>query len=83
MEGRDAGKIKVTKKDGDVGDFKEAGGFLWRHSIQLGAKDRPERQTITVSKIAINPTIDDARFKMPAPMPAEAPKDEGHVREAR
>jgi hypothetical protein len=106
VEGSDAYKVKVTKKDGDVeyyffdaesylpvrvegkrmvrgteiegestlGDYKEAGGFLWPFSIQSGAKGRPEKQTITVEKIDVNPTIDDARFKMPAPKPAEAPK---------
>ena len=106
VEGSDAYKLKVTKKDGDVeyhfldaesylpirveakrtirgteiegestiGDYKEAGGLLWPYSIQNGAKGRPERQTITVDKIEVNPTIDDARFAMPAKKPAEAPK---------
>jgi len=105
VEGSDAWKLKVTKKDGDVeyyfldadsylpvrveakrtirgteiegestiGDYKEAGGFLWPYSIQNGAKGRPEKQSITVQKIDVNPVIDDARFKMPAKAP-EAPK---------
>ena len=107
VEGSDAYKLKVTKKDGDVqyhfldadsyllirveakrtirgteiegesslGDYKEVGGVLWPHSIQNSAKGRPEAQTIAVSKIEVNPPIDDARFKMPAAKPAEAPKD--------
>jgi hypothetical protein len=106
VEGSDAYKLKVTKKDGDaeyyfldaesylpirveakrtirgteiegestIGDYKEAGGLLWPYSIQNGAKGRPERQTITVDKIEVNPTIDDARFTMPAAKPADAPK---------
>jgi hypothetical protein len=106
VEGSDAYKLKVTKKDGDVeyyfldadsylpvrveakrtirgteiegestiGDYKEAGGFLWPYSIQNGAKGRPEKQSITVEKIEINPSLDDARFQMPATKPAEAPK---------
>jgi outer membrane lipoprotein-sorting protein len=106
VEGSDAYKLKVTKKDGDVeyyfldadsylpvrveakrtvrgteiegettiGDYKEAGGFLWPYSIQNAAKGRPEKQTITVEKIEVNPTLDDARFKMPAARPAEPPK---------
>jgi outer membrane lipoprotein-sorting protein len=106
LEGSDAYKLKVTKKDGDVeyyfldaesylpvrvegkrtvrgteiegegtiGDYKEAGGFLWPHSIQNDAKGRPEKQTITIEKIEINPAIDDARFRMPGAKPAEAPK---------
>jgi outer membrane lipoprotein-sorting protein len=52
----------------------EVAGFLWPHSIQNGAKGRPEKQTITIEKIEINPTIDDSRFRMPAAKPAEPPK---------
>jgi outer membrane lipoprotein-sorting protein len=106
VEGSDAYKLKVTKKDGGIeyyfldaesylpvrvegkrtirgtdiegegtiGDYKEVGGFLWPHSIQNGVKGRAEKQTITIEKIEINPAIDDARFKMPAAKPAEAPK---------
>ena len=106
VEGSDAWKLKVTKKDGDVeyhfldadsylpvrveakrtirgteiegestlGDYKEAGGFLFPFSIQNGAKGRPEKQSISVEKIEVNPSIDDARFTMPAAKPAEAPK---------
>jgi outer membrane lipoprotein-sorting protein len=108
VEGSDAFKLKVTKKDGDVeyyyleaesylpvkveakrtirgseiegettlGDYKEAGGFLWPYSIQNSAKGRPEKQNLTIETIEINPAIDDARFKMPAPKPAEAPKQD-------
>jgi hypothetical protein len=108
VEGSDAFKLKVTKKDGDVeyyyleaesflpvkveakrtirgseiegettlGDYKEAGGFLWPYSIQSGAKGRPEKQSLTVEKIEINPAIDDARFKMPAAKAAEPPKQD-------
>jgi hypothetical protein len=106
VEGSDAWKLKITKKDGDVeyhfldadsylpvrveakrtirgteiegestlGDYKEAGGFLFPFSIQNGAKGRPEKQSISVEKIEVNPSIDDARFTMPAAKPAEAPK---------
>jgi hypothetical protein len=56
-----------------IGDYKEVSGLLLPHSIQSGAKGRPEKQSIVVDKIEVNPVIDDARFKMPAPTP-EAPK---------
>jgi outer membrane lipoprotein-sorting protein len=59
-----------------IGDYKEAGGVLWPHSIQSGAKGRPEKQVLSFDKIEINPAIDDSRFKMPAPKPAEAPKQD-------
>jgi hypothetical protein len=106
VEGSDAWKLKLTRKDGEVeyyfldaeshlpirvearrtirgteiegestiGDYKEVGGLLWPYSIQNGAKGRPERQTVTVDKIEVNPVIDDARFTMPGAKPAEAPK---------
>ncbi|HEX9187257.1 MAG TPA: hypothetical protein VGB87_09305 [Vicinamibacteria bacterium] len=106
VEGSDAWKLKLTRKDGEVeyhfldceshlpirveakrtirgtqiegestiGDYKEVGGLLWPHSIQNGAKGRPERQTVTVDKIEVNPAIDDARFTMPGAKPAETPK---------
>ena len=107
VEGRDAYKIKITKKGGDVeyhfldagsylpvrvearrtirgteiegesalGDYKDAGGFLWPYSIQNGAKGRPEKQRLVVEKIEINPVIDDARFKMPSTPPAMPPRN--------
>jgi len=107
VEGRDAYKIKITKKGGDVeyhfldagsylpvrvearrtirgteiegestlGDYREAGGFLWPYSIQNGAKGRPEKQGLVVEKIEINPVIDDARFKMPSTTPATPPRN--------
>ncbi len=68
--------IQGTEIEGvsTIGDYKEAGGFLWPYSIQNAAKGRPEKQTVTVLTIEVNPTLDDARFKMPAARPAEAPK---------
>ena len=59
-----------------IGDYKEVGGLLWPHSIQSGAKGRPEKQSFAFESIEVNPAIEDARFKMPAPAPkpAEAPK---------
>jgi outer membrane lipoprotein-sorting protein len=103
--GRDAFKLQVTRKDGEVayyfldvetylpvrfemkrtvrgteidgegtiGDYREAGGVLWPHRLENGAKGRPEKQTITIEKIEVNPPIDDARFRMPAARPAGAP----------
>ena len=59
-----------------IGDYKEAGGLLWPHSIQSGAKGRPEKQSFAFESIEVNAAIDDARFKMPAAKPAEAPKQD-------
>jgi hypothetical protein len=54
-----------------IGDYKEVDGLLYPHSIENGAKGRPEKQNIVVDKIEVNPPLDDTRFKMP-----EAPKAE-------
>lgn len=35
------------------------------YSVENGIKGNPNKQKITVEKIELNPTIDDARFKMP------------------
>lgn len=59
-----------------IGDYKEVGGLLFPHSFQSSAKGQPDRQTITVEKIELNPALDEARFKMPEPPRAEAAKAE-------
>ena len=69
--------IRGTEIEGEstLGDYKDAGGFLWPYSIQNGAKGRPEKQGLVVEKIEINPVIDDARFKMPSTTPAQPPRN--------
>jgi outer membrane lipoprotein-sorting protein len=68
--------VRGTEIEGEstIGDYKEAGGVLWPYSIQNAAKGRPEKQSITVEKVEVNPAIDDARFKMPEAKPAAPPK---------
>jgi outer membrane lipoprotein-sorting protein len=80
MEIRNEGKRKIRGSDVEVeanfGDFKEVGGILYPHSIEQAVKGNPQKQSITIEKIDLNPTIDDARFKMPAsaaPSPAPSP----------
>jgi outer membrane lipoprotein-sorting protein len=109
IEGTDAYKLKVTKKNGDTeyiyldadafleiksegkrivrdtpvefdsttGDYKDVNGVMFPFSAELGAKG--EKLKLSFTKIEVNPKIDDARFKMPAPSapgkkaPAPAP----------
>ena len=59
-----------------IGDYREVGGVLWPHSIQAGARGRPEKQTFAFDSIEVNPAIDDARFKMPAAKPAGTPRQD-------
>ena len=52
-----------------LGDYKEVGGVYFPHSIESGRKGSSEKSSVTISKIEINPTMDDSRFAMPkAPM---------------
>ena len=53
--------------ESSVGDYKEVEGLMLPHSFESGPKGAPMRQKMTVSKIEMNPAIDDAKFKMPAP----------------
>lgn len=108
VAGKDAWKLKVTLKSGDVrhiyldagsyleirvevkrtirgtevelensfGDYREVGGLMWPHSIQSGAKGRPEKQAVTFESIELNPAIEDGHFKMPAARPAETPRQD-------
>jgi hypothetical protein len=46
-------------------DYREVGGLMWPHTIEVGPKGRPEKQLVTFEKIEVDPQIDDARFRMP------------------
>jgi outer membrane lipoprotein-sorting protein len=50
-----------------LGDYKDAGGVYFPYSIESGIKGNPNRSTVTLEKIEINPAIDDSRFSMPGP----------------
>jgi len=52
--------------EASIGDYKEVDGLMFPHSIESGAKGSPQRQKTTISKIELNPDLDDGRFKMPA-----------------
>jgi outer membrane lipoprotein-sorting protein len=60
--------VRGTQMDfeSSIGDYKEVGGLMFPHSIESGPKGAAQKQKLTISKIELNPGIDDARFKMPA-----------------
>ena len=68
-------EIKIESKslrrgvehEGDtiLGDYKEVEGLVVAHSIDSGQKGSPGRQVITITKVEINPKLDDLRFAMP------------------
>jgi hypothetical protein len=65
----------VIEGESLLGDYREAGGILWPHSIRSGARGNPDKQTLTVDKIEVDPVLDDARFRMPSTTPARPPRD--------
>lgn len=76
-------EIKIDSKsmrrgaeiEGDtiLGDYKEVDGLIFAHSIDSGQKGAPGRQVITITKIEVNPKVDDARFVMPTRKETPAP----------
>jgi hypothetical protein len=64
-----------TEIEGDtnLGDYKEVDGLIMAHSIDSGQKGAPGRQVITITKVEINPKIDETRFVMPAKKETPAP----------
>jgi hypothetical protein len=59
----------------EIGDYRTVNGMAFPHRIEVGPRGSAERQRLVVSKIEINPPLEDARFSMPAGRrpPAAAP----------
>ncbi|MGH9867850.1 MAG: hypothetical protein ACREAA_06775 [Candidatus Polarisedimenticolia bacterium] len=74
LEIRQEGKRKVRGQEmeyeNSVGDYKAVEGLMLAHSMESKAKGTPISQTMTIDKIEINPALDEASFKMPAPKAA-------------
>jgi outer membrane lipoprotein-sorting protein len=98
VEGADAYKLKVTKKNGNIeydyldaetyllvktegkikrrgtemdgettfSDYKDVDGLMQPFSMESGAKEMPQKQKLTFTKIELNVPLDDARFAVPA-----------------
>jgi outer membrane lipoprotein-sorting protein len=49
----------------EVGDYRSVEGLVFPHRIDLGPKGSPDRQRLTVTRIEVNPALDDERFTMP------------------
>jgi hypothetical protein len=75
IEGKRTIRGTVVEGESLLGDYREAGGILWPYSIRSGARGSPEKQTLTVEKIEVDPVLDDSRFKMPSTTPARTPRD--------
>ncbi len=59
-----------------IGDYKDIEGLMIPFSIEQSAKDQPQAgMKMTIEKVELNATVDDARFKMPAVPKPETPAE--------
>jgi outer membrane lipoprotein-sorting protein len=49
------------------GDYKEVGGLLFAHSMEMSFAGTPDGQVITIDTIELDIELDDDRFSMPEP----------------
>jgi len=75
IDSKSTARGTVIEGESLLGDYREAGGILWPYSIRSGARGNPEKQTLSVDKIEVDPVLDDARFRMPSTTPARPPRD--------
>jgi hypothetical protein len=54
-----------------LGDYKQVEGVYFPFAVDSGEKGSQQRQKITVEKVELNVPVEDARFVMPAPAPAD------------
>jgi outer membrane lipoprotein-sorting protein len=70
LEVRTEGKTKIrgTDVEGEstIGDYKEVGGLMIPHAVESGQKGSPQKMKMTIQKVELGVSMDDARFKMPA-----------------
>jgi outer membrane lipoprotein-sorting protein len=58
-----------------LGDYKEVGGLLFPHSMQISMPGGMGGMTMTFDKIEVNPDLPDSRFAMPAKTAPAKPKE--------
>lgn len=73
LESKSTRRGAEVEGDTNLGDYKEVDGLILAHSVDSGQKGSPMRQVITITKIEINPKLDETRFVMPAKKEAPAP----------
>jgi outer membrane lipoprotein-sorting protein len=77
LEIKAEGKTKVRGQEieGETtfGDYKTVEGLTFPFSMEQKAKGMPGGMTISVTKVEINPKLEDSRFAMPAAEKKESP----------
>lgn len=71
-----ARQLGPNKVEGETAlrDYRVVAGWKWPHTIENGARGRPEKQRLSFAKIEVNVPIDEARFQMPAEKPSDPPR---------
>jgi outer membrane lipoprotein-sorting protein len=72
-EGKRTARGSEIEFENSLGDYKDVGGLMIAHSLEMGPKGTPQKSKLTLEKVELNPTIDDARFKMPAKAASPSP----------
>lgn len=75
MKGKTTRRGVETESETTFGDYKEEAGMMMPHSMEVKAQGAPGTQKITITKVELNTTEDDAKFKMPAVTPPPAADD--------
>lgn len=66
-----AGQGKGMTSEIKMSDYQEVDGIYFPHSMTQGIKGQPGGAPITISKIELNPTIDDSAFAFPEEVATE------------
>lgn len=65
VEGKATVRGSEMETEGIIGDYREVAGVMFPHSMESAPKGSPQKQKMTVTKVEVNPEIDDSRFQMP------------------
>jgi outer membrane lipoprotein-sorting protein len=68
-EGRREMGGRTMEAETTLGDYRAVDGLQFPHRIEGGPKGSPQKQTITITKVEVNPTIEDSRFGKPTSKP--------------
>lgn len=60
-----SGPTKGMTSETKLSDYQEVDGIYFPFSMSFGVKGNPNAQTMTITKIELNPTIEDSVFKFP------------------
>lgn len=66
VEGSREVQGRVTEFETLLSDYKDVGGLMMPHSIEVKAKGAPAGQVITIASIELNVPVDDSLFAMPS-----------------